>query len=241
MNRVVISVLLLIIFSLSGCGLVDVYLMKPVEESPRDFAESGQEAMRNKEYSKAIVLFTKLKNDFPFSPYTTMAELSLSDAYFLDGKYLLAEEAYKEFESLHPKHEAIPYVLFQIGRSNFEQFRSIDRPLESLTEALQFFLRLQESYPNTPQAVSAVEFITKTRRLMAEQELYVADFYWRSERYGSAWKRYTYVTENFKDVPQVQQYAVTRAELSYLEYQLQLSEAARVEEQGSWRQWFDWL
>lgn len=241
MNRAISFFLLLFLLGLSGCAVVDVYFMKPVEETPRDFAESGQEAMRNKEYGKAIDLFTKLKDRFPFSPYTTMAELSLSDAYFLDGQYLLAEDAYKEFESLHPKNEAIPYVIFQIGRSNFEQFRSIDRPMESLNEALQFFLRLQETYPETPQAANAAEYIAKTRRLMAEHELYIADFYWRNERYGSAWKRYTHVMENFQDVPQVQQYAVTRSKLAYLEYQVQLSEAARIEEHGSWRQWFDWL
>jgi outer membrane protein assembly factor BamD len=69
----------------------------------------------------------------------------------------------------------------------------------------------------------------------------VADFYWRSERYESAWMRYAYVVENFPDLPDVVQYARSRAKQSYVKYQQTRSTAVREKEQGSWKQWFDWL
>ena len=69
----------------------------------------------------------------------------------------------------------------------------------------------------------------------------MADFYWTSERYGSAWRRYEYVVAGFQDIPEAVQYAEQMSKLAYYEYQKQLAENERVKEQGSWKQWFDWL
>ena len=39
--------------------------------------------MQEKNYSQAAQYYTKLKDNFPFSPYTVEAEVSLGDAFFL--------------------------------------------------------------------------------------------------------------------------------------------------------------
>ena len=71
--------------------------------------------MSEKNYVRAVELYNKLRDTYPFSPYTVDAELSLADAYYLDEDYEQAAETYKDFESLHPRHEAIQYVLYQTG------------------------------------------------------------------------------------------------------------------------------
>ena len=81
----------------------------------------------------------------------------------------------------------------------------------------------------------------KCRRYQAEHEIFVADFYWRTEKYNSAWKRYEYVVENYQDLPDIVQYARRRGKLAYFLYQKKVSELKRKQEQGSWKQWFDWL
>jgi outer membrane protein assembly factor BamD len=197
--------------------------------------------MSDKDYDAAIEYFTKLKERYPFSPYTPDAELALGDAYFLDEQYKAAVESYKEFESLHPRAEGIPYVLFQIGVANVRQFESIDRPQTNMQEALQYFRRVKQGFPNTRYAQECQDYIHKCRRYQAKHELYLADFYWRTEKYGAAWKRYSYVIEEFSDLPQVQSYAQEREKLAYLRYQESLSQQRREQEQGSWKQWFDWL
>ena len=72
---------------------------------------------------------------------------------------------------------------------------------------------------------------------MAEHELFVADFYWRTSQYGAAWKRYMYTVENFKELEEVIEYAKLRSELSYLEYQKTLTESERQAIEGSWKHW----
>ena len=119
----------------SGCGIIDMIYLPPAEDTAQEIFEAANDAMSEKNYVRAVELYNKLRDSYPFSPYTIDAELSLGDAYFLDEEYELATESYKDFESLHPRHEAIPYVLYQTGMSLMKQFRSVDRATTELQEA----------------------------------------------------------------------------------------------------------
>lgn len=227
--------------SLSGCGVIDYYFLEPPEDTAQELAEAGYAAMHEKDYDAAIEYFTKLKDRYPFSPYTAKAEVSLGDAYFMDEQYRAAVEIYKEFESLHPRHEAIPYVLFQIGVANYKQFKSLDLPQSNMGEALEYFRRVENTYPETEYARGAEEYIHKCRRYQAEHEVYVADLFWQLEKYLSAWKRYEYITEEYSDIEDISKYATRRGKLAYFLYQKDNSKKELEKEQGSWKQWFDWL
>lgn len=233
---------ILVLWLVSGCALIDSYFLPPPDDTAQELFEAGMDAMGEQEYGDAQEFFTKLKDRFPFSPFALKAELALGDAYFLDQKYLLALDAYKEFEALHPSNEDIPYVLYQIGNGNYHLFKSIDRRQENIKEGLEYFYRLEETYPNSEYAEPARDLIVKSRRILAEHEVYVADFFWRTGQFGPAWHRYQYVVENFSDVPDLRDYARKRAEYSYFEYQKTLSEEERQRIQGSWMLWLKkWL
>lgn len=234
--------MLLIALWLPGCAFIDSYFLPPPEDTAQEIYEAGIDAMSTKEYGDAQEYFGKLRDQFPFSPYALKAELALGDAYFLDEQYLLALDTYKEFEALHPSNENIPYVLYQIGNSNYKLFKSIDRRQENIKEGLEYFYRLTETYPDTKYAQAAKDLIAKSRRILAEHEVYMADFFWRTGQYGPAWHRYQYVVENFSDIPDLRDYASKRAEYSYYEYQKTLSEDERQRIQDSWKLWLKkWL
>lgn len=237
--RILSAVPLLLL--LSGCGIIDYFYLPSPEQTAQELFENGNDAMREKRYGVAAESFSRLKEQYPFSPYTIEAELSLADAHFLDQDYLLAGEAYKEFETLHPRHESIPYVLYQVGQSRQKAFLSIDRPTTGLTEAVQYYQRLRESYPGTEYAEKARQHIAECRRLLAERELYIGDFYWRADRYGAAWRRYVYVVENFPEIADLRQHAAQKSELAYLKYRQQQSQQVHEQREGSWKRWFNWL
>ena len=232
---------LVLMLGLSGCGLVDMVFLKPPQDTAQELMEAGNLAMEEKDYDDAADYYTKLKERYPFSPYTPQAELRLADAYYLDGRFLAAEDAYKEFEALHPGHPDIAYVLFQIGLSNFKQFKSIDLPQDNITEALQYFYRVSENYPDKAAAAEASEYILECKQFQAEHEIFVADFYWRTKDYRAAWKRYQFVVQNFEELGQIHDYASERSRLAYYKFQKDRSEAVRASQRGSWKQWFDWL
>ena len=97
----------------SGCGIIDMIYLPPAEDTAQEIFEAANDAMADHNYVRAVQLYNKLKDAYPFSPYTVDAELSLGDAYYLDEEYALAAENYKDFESFHPRHKAIPYVLYR--------------------------------------------------------------------------------------------------------------------------------
>lgn len=231
----------LLLFGVSACGFIDTVFLPPPEDTAQELWEAGRDAMREKQYSKAQEYFLKLKDRYPFSPYTPDGIIGLGDSYFLDDKFIQAADTYKEFESLHPRHEQIPYVLYQIGVSTYRRLESIDMPQDGLNEAIQYFTMLKDAYPATQWGKDAPNWIVKCRTRMAEHELFIADFYWNSEQYGAAWKRYMYVCDNFKDLSAIFKYAKLRSELSYLEYVKTLSERERREAQSTWHKFRKWL
>lgn len=243
MRQFVTSIVFLVLLTaVTGCGLIDYYFLPPPDDTAQELWEAGMDSMKDKDYLEAQDYFVKLKDKFPFSPYTLKAELSLADAFYLDTKYVEAVDAYKEFEAMHPTNENIPYVLFQVGMSNYKMFEGIDRRQDNIKEGLEYFYRVEQSFPESEYAPQAKDYILKSRRILAEHELYVADFYWRTDRYGPAWNRYKYVVENFPDVSDLQAYARRRAEYAYFEYQKTLAEEERMRVQESWLLWLkNWL
>lgn len=236
-----LACVVVMLLALPGCGLIDYYFLPAPEDTAQELYEAGMSSMQEKSYEDAAEYFQSLKDRFPFSPYTTKAELALADAWFLAEEYQLAADNYEEFEALHPRHEMIEYVLYQIGVTNYKMFTSIDRPQDTVAKAVEYFRRLKEAFPESKYVAQADAYLMECRRYMAEHEVFVADFYWRTERYGSAWERYTHVVENYQDLPDVVAYAEKRAKLSWLRHQESSSEGERERIQGSWKQWFDWL
>lgn len=226
---------------LSGCGIIDYFYLPPPEDTAQELFEAGNDAMREKDYVSASGYYAKLKDNFPFSPYAVEAELSLADCYFLDEEWGMAVDAYKEFETLHPRHQAIPYVLFNIGMANINGYPSIDRPATQIEEAYSYFRRLKESYPHTEYAAVATEKMAECRRIMAEHELFYADFYFRMERYASALTRYRTILTEYRDVTDIYEHAEVKSKAAFIKNREQTAESTRQDREGSWRDWFKWL
>ncbi len=240
-KRILAALLLLCLPVLASCGLIDYYFLPPPDDTAQELFEGGMDQMKEKNYGQAAEYFLKLKDRYPFSPLTPKAEVALGDAYFLDLKYPEAVEAYKEFETLHPSSPNIPYVLFQLGLSNFNQFRTIDLRQDNVKEALEIFYRLEEAFPNSEYSKPCKEYIYKCRKILAEHEIFVADFFWRTDKFGAAWHRYLFVLENYGDVVEYKDYLRKRAEYSYYEYQKTLSEEEREKIQWTWKRLTKWL
>ncbi len=226
---------------LSGCGLVDFFYLPVPQDTAQELYEAGVDAMNATDYYAAVEYFEKLKDRYPFSKYTPKAEIGLGDAYYLAGYYQDAMDAYVEFESMHPRHPEVPYVLFQIGVSGYKTFTSIDRPQLPVAEGLQYLYKLKEGFPDSKYAPAADDYILKCRRILAERELFVADFYLRTDKYGGAWQRFQFVVDNFADIPDVYEYASRQAEFAYLKHQEHESQEAMEETHGAWNDYFEWL
>jgi outer membrane protein assembly factor BamD len=167
---------------------------------PEELAMRGMEEYEDGNYKKSIDYFQKLKDIYPFSRYAVLAELKLGDAHYRIEQYEDAIFAYEEFEKLHPRNEAIPYVIYQIGRCHFDRMTTPDRDQTSARKALETFQRLQKQYPNDPYARSAADHIVACHKSIAGHEFGVGQFYFKSRHYKAALLRFRSVVQDHPDV-----------------------------------------
>jgi len=180
----------------SGCSW---FQEKDVKSAP-ELAADGMEEYRQGNYKTAIENFEKLRDWYPFDKYAILAELKIADSHYQLKQYDEAVIAYQEFESLHPLNEAIPYVVYQIGRCYYEQITTIDRDQSAARKAMETFERLQKQFPDHQYSKRAGEHIHTCLKSLAGHELYVGKYYFKKKNYKAALNRFKNVIYEFPDV-----------------------------------------
>jgi outer membrane protein assembly factor BamD len=188
---------LIILMFLAGCSGLENKEEMPAE----DLAKKGLEQYNRGKYFLAVETFNIIKERFPFSRFSLLAELKAGDCEFYMKDYVESLELYEEFEKNHPANEAIPYVLFQIGRSHYRTIDTIDRDTTGAREAIKAFTRLLRTFPNSPYTEEAKVLTQKSNNFLAEHELYVANFYLRTKEFGQAKGRVEYLLRGYPDSP----------------------------------------
>jgi outer membrane protein assembly factor BamD len=198
-NYVVAGIGLFLFVSLiSGCLFSRKHVEK--EKSEQEIVQTAVEAYNKRDYYKAAENFQTTKDRYPFSQYAIMAQLKLGDSHYNLGQYAEAIYEYEEFVKLHPDNEAIPYVLYQTGMCYFKQMRGIDQDPLNTQKAAAEFQRLIQNYPNSPFRPKAENRLSVCLKNLAEHELYIARFYFKSKNYRAAKSRFEGILKNFPDL-----------------------------------------
>jgi len=180
-----------------GCSLFED--KHEMEQNAQELVSEGSSAFVSGDYRTAVKAYTDLKDWYPFSKYAILAELKIADAHFQLEEYDEAVFAYKEFEKMHPKNEAIPSVIYKIGLCWFNQLGTIDRDHTPAKNSLIQFNRLIDQYPSSEYAAKAKEHILTCTENLSGHELYVANFYMKTKKYKAALKRYEYLVKTYPD------------------------------------------
>ncbi len=170
------------------------------EKTARDLAEEGMKAYEDNDFRNSLETFQKLRDWYPFSKYALLADLKVGDAHYNLKEYDEAISAYEEFENLHPKNEAVPYVVYQTGRCYLDRLEVIDRDQTMALQAVQIFSRLIRTYPDSPFAKKAEEHIRTCYRNLAEHDFYVGMFYYKTKHYKAAMERFKMVLRSYPDL-----------------------------------------
>lgn len=179
----------LLFFSFAGCS----WFNEPdreMEKSAQTLVNEGTSDYREGNYRDAIHSFTTLRDWYPFSKYAILAELKIADSHYKLESYEEAIPAYKEFENLHPRNEAIPFVIYRIGMCWYKEIRSVDKDQTPAAKAMAEFQRLIDRFPQDPLSVKAAKKIKRCKESLAGHEAYVADYYLKTKQYKAALKRY---------------------------------------------------
>lgn len=185
---------------LLGCAGKDV---KTIEGDPETLYQQGLTRFNKRDYSEALKKFEQLKSSFPDSPpYTTWAEMKVGDCHFFMKGYVEAIAAYEEFKKIHPTHEEMPYVQYQIGMAHFNQMLSHDRDQTFTKKALSNFEYLVATYPPSLFTAKAKEKIKICKKRLADHEFYVGNFYYKHGDFKAASLRFQGLPEKFPEMDQ---------------------------------------
>ncbi len=183
----------------TGCAWFDKWRGKDGEKTAYELAIEGMEEFERGKFGNSIKRFEKLKDWYPFSKYAILAELKIADAHYALQEYAEAVMAYEEFENLHPRNEAIPYAIYQIGICYFEQVDTIDRDQTATKEALSTFRRLIKQFPHDPYANLARAKIRTCLKSLAANEFHIGLYYFKTKHYEGALNRFKSVIANYPD------------------------------------------
>ncbi len=178
-----------------GCAGRDV-----VEKPADELIDDGIREFEKGNYKSAIEAFEQLKDWYPFSKFAILAELKIAEAHFHLEQYADAVFAYEEFEKLHPRNEAVPYVIFKIGMSYYLQVDSVDRDQTPARKAVAAFERLNRQFPNDTHARLSQGYLEKCLKSLAGHEMYVGIYYYRTQHYRAALERFKGLIRNYSDV-----------------------------------------
>ena len=200
---------LLAALMLIGCSSlqqrIDKLLGREEAHTAQELAWNGMEDYENGKYADSIEKFQKLKDYYPFSKYAILADLKIADAHYHREEYEDAIFGYENFEKLHPRNEAIPYVIYQIGMSYYDQISTPDRDQTAARKALETFQRLKKQFPQDEYARRSEEKITKCLKSLAESTYLIGVFYYRSNHFKAALQRFMSVISDYPDVGYHQQ------------------------------------
>jgi outer membrane protein assembly factor BamD len=182
-----------------SCMLIFSCATKPVKksENPGDLYVEGVNLMKVKKYDKAIDKFSEVRENFPFDPMALIATVKLGDTYFESKDYDKALSIYEDFFKAHPEDENIPYVLLRIGECYEKLALSIDRDQVYTLKAIERYTYLANRYPSSNYVATAEASLKRLNQKLADRELYVGEFYYRSSQYNAAITRLEYLLKKY--------------------------------------------
>lgn len=152
-------------------------------------------------YDLALTKYADVKNKFPYSSLATDAELAIADVHYKRESFAEAQLSYQNFRDLHPKHAKIDYVVYRIAMSYYMQLpETYDRDLSLGHDAIYHFDELIKSYPQSQYVAEAKQKREETYRQLMEKELYIADFYFKQEKYNAALRRYESAIKKYSGI-----------------------------------------
>ena len=200
----------LLIFLIVSCSSSDELPDERLVE--KELYDQAQSRLKSASYSTAIISLESLESRFPFGRYAEQAQAELIYAYYMNAQFEASESAAQRFINLHPRHSHTGYAYYMKGLAAFTddaglftRYFQSDLAKREVIMAQKSFDELSDfisRYPNSKYVPHAKQRMIYLRNLLAEHEIYVADFYMKRGAYLAAVGRAKYVLEHLPNTPQ---------------------------------------
>lgn len=186
--------------------LSDQELRQQAEELYRH----ARQALINAEYSDAIKRYDTLIARYPFSDFSTQAELEKMYAEYKSFQWDEATIAADRFLRAHPRYPSADYVMYLKGVADFSRDQGLfetllpnnaKRDIGNQVRSYEDFALLVKRYPDSRYVGDARRRMLYSRNRIANHELSVAQFYFSRGAYVAAAKRATDIISDYPGAP----------------------------------------
>lgn len=167
--------------------------------TPEQLYSQGENDFQKSRYEKAIESWKKVRETFPDPALSAKAEIGIANSYFLNKDFIEAGAAYEDFRKLHPTNDLAQFALYRQGLSSYSLINGIDTDQTPTKNALTLFESFVKQYPKSQYVTKVQEKIADCRGKLAQYEIYVGRFYYRTDYYPAAIGRLEGALTNFPD------------------------------------------
>lgn len=168
--RVGLVCLSLALLGIAGCSAT---LRRP---SAKEYHQQAAASFEKEKYLDAADQYQELLDQYPLNPYAEEALLKNAYSHFMEENYVEAIALLKDFERAYPTSPHMPFVKYFLGIANYTQIRSLDRDQAVTRRADGFFQDVIDRYPESAFVLHAEDKSRASRDILAQHELYVAEF-----------------------------------------------------------------
>ena len=203
--------LLCAVILIAGCAKTGQEYDPTANWNAERLFQDGKEEMNAANWKLAKERFLAVETRFPLGVYAQQAMINLAYSQWKDKEPEVALATLARFQQQYPNHPATDYVLYLKGMINFTPpsavFATItrqnpgERDPKALRQSYSAFNELIDRFPEsryTPDARKRVAWLVNT---MAENEKFVARYYYDRYAYVAAINRAQVVITDFQGVP----------------------------------------
>ena len=217
-RRTLALIPVLVLFSLvSGCSWFqgkdeDAEAKAAANIPAEDLYAKASRALKTGDYEGAVKDFETLEARYPFGSYSEQAKLEAAYAYYKYGEQESAIATIERYLQIHPRGENVDYALYLKGLASLKRGSNLTddfirqrdlarRDQGALQTAYASFSELVRRFPQSKYAEDADKRLLEIRNLMAEHELYVAQYYVKRGAWLAAANRAQGILERFNGSP----------------------------------------
>jgi outer membrane protein assembly factor BamD len=202
------ALLLLAPLLLGGCTTVRSWVgldddtastnIDPTKLSVEELYNNGADALNDQKYASAILQFSQVEQNYPYSSWAVTAQLMEGYAQYLQNKYTDAIGTLDHFIQLHPTHRDIAYAYYLRALSYYEQINDIKRDQSDTRKAMAALQEVVNRFPDSAYARDSKLKIDLCVDHLAGKEMDVGRWYEKQRLYTAAIGRFQTVVNDYQ-------------------------------------------
>ena len=181
----------------SGSPTAKVQPIQP-NQTPESLYNNGIDALHSGRYKLAAAAFETIQQNYPYSAWTSNAQLMEGYAFYLQNGYGDAIAQLERFLQLHPTSKDAAYAYYLRALCYYEQIADVSRDQQGTATAMSALQDVITRFPDSAYARDARLKIDLCRDHLAGKEMLVGRYYESQHYYEAAINRYQRVVQDFQ-------------------------------------------